>query len=113
VVLGLALLAGCTSGEDGGGTEPLAAACRLVLTEAPRAADQDDAAALSSFAARLAAEADTLSSSDAAELRPLVRAASVAADSSGETAAAQASADYARTLEATSTVCRAIRPTAG
>ncbi|MGQ2911527.1 MAG: hypothetical protein ACT6QI_08130 [Aeromicrobium sp.] len=61
------------------------------------------------FADALTAEADTLSTSDAAELRPLARAAAAVATTPTPTGteAAVVHADYLRTLAATADVCEA------
>lgn len=104
------LLAGCSTDADqgaGGGAEPLAAACGLVGEHVDRDVARDDVAAMRAFADALTAEADTLSTSDAAELRPLARAAAAVASTPTGTEAAVVHADYLRTLAATADVCEA------
>ncbi len=104
------LLAGCSTGADrgaAGGAGPLAAGCDLVEEHVDRDVARDDVAAMRTFADALTAEADTLSTSDAAELRPLARAAAAVATTPTGTEAAVVHADYLRTLAATADVCEA------
>lgn len=104
------LLAGCSAGADrdaAGGADPLAAGCDLVEEHVDRDVALDDVAAMRTFADALTAEADTLSTSDAAELRPLARAAAAVATTPTGTEAAVVHADYLRTLAATADVCEA------
>ncbi|KQO37272.1 MULTISPECIES: hypothetical protein [unclassified Aeromicrobium] len=104
------LLAGCSAGADrdaAGGADPLAAGCDLVEEHVDRDVARDDVAAMRTFADALTAEADTLSTSDAAELRPLARAAAAVATTPTGTEAADVHADYLRTLAATADVCEA------
>ncbi|WP_311209442.1 MULTISPECIES: hypothetical protein [unclassified Aeromicrobium] len=104
------LLAGCSAGADrdaAGGADPLAAGCDLVEKHVDGDVPRDDVAAMRTFADALTAEADTLSTSDAAELRPLARAAAAVATTPRGTEAAVVHADYLRTLAATADVCEA------
>lgn len=104
------LLTGCSTDADEeatGGVEPLAAGCAIVEEHVGRDVEPDDVAAMRAFADDLTAEADTLSTSDAAELRPLARAAAAVASTPTGTEAAVVHADYLRTLSATAEVCEA------
>lgn len=106
----LVLLTGCSTvaEEDAtGGAEPLAAGCAIVDEHVGRDVALDDAAAMRAFADDLTAEADTLSTSDAAELRPLARAAAAVVTTPTGAEAAVVHADYLRTLAATADVCEA------
>ncbi|MCR4512144.1 hypothetical protein [Aeromicrobium sp. 50.2.37] len=104
------LLTGCSTDADedaAAGADPLAAGCDLVEEHVARDVARDDVAAMRAFAEDLSAEADTLSTSDAAELRPLARAAAAVAEAPTEADPAAVHADYLRILAATSGVCEA------
>lgn len=101
-LVALLALTGCS--PRAGSSEPLEAGCRLVDAHDARRVDREDSGTLRAFAQRLGAEADALSSSDAAELRPLVRAAAAAAREPDDFAAYS---DYRRVLRATAGVCAA------
>lgn len=104
------LLTGCSVGADRdatGGADPLAAGCDLVEEHVDRDVARDDVAAMRTFADALTTEADTLSTSDAAELRPLARAAAAVAEAPTAADPAAVHADYLRILAATSSVCEA------
>lgn len=106
----VAVLAACSNDVDRGaadGTDPLATGCDLVRSHLDRDVARDDKAAMRAFADDLTAEADTLSTSDAAELRPLARAADAVADAATGSEADAVHADYLRTLGATAAVCEA------
>jgi hypothetical protein len=113
VVLAVTLLGACSSPDAvSDPADPLAAGCRLVAAQARLDVAQADAADLRSFSADLDAQADTLSTSDAAELRPMARAAAMLAQAPPGDDRDQARAEYRAVLEATSDVCAASR-TAG
>lgn len=113
VVLAVTLIGGCASPDPASDpAAPLAAGCRLVAAQARLDVAQVDAAELRSFSTSLDAQADALSTSDAAELRPLARAAATLAQAPPGDGREQARAEYRAVLEATSDVCAAAR-TAG
>ena len=113
VVLAVTLLGGCSSPNPASDpADPLAAGCRLVAAQARLDVAQVDTADLRSFSVDLDAQADVLSTSDAAELRPLSRAAATLAQAPPGDERDQARAEYRAVLEATSDVCTASR-TAG
>lgn len=107
VVLAVAVLAGCSTGGGPDAGNPLADGCRVVEDHASRRVAADDVRTLRAFSARLDAEADALSTSDAAELRPLARAAAAVAQAPDAAASETAYADYRSVLGATLDVCRA------
>lgn len=107
VVLAVAVLGGCSTGVGPGTEDPLADGCRVVEDHASRRVAQDEVRTLSAFSTRLDAEADALSTSDAAELRPLARAAAAVVQTPEGAASDLAYADYRRVLGATLDVCRA------
>ncbi len=110
VVLAVTLLGGCSSGGAASDpANPLAEGCRLVEAQTRLDVAQVDAAELRSFSADLDAQADTLSTSDAAELRPLARAAASLAQAPPGDERDEARAEYRAVLEATSDVCAASR----
>lgn len=110
LVTGSVLLAGCSVGSGRGGddaTDPLAAGCGVVERHQDLRVGREDTAALNRFSDELEAAADSLSTSDAAELRPLARAAAAVADAPPGADADAAYADYLQILAATSGVCAA------
>lgn len=110
VVVVAALLAACSpSGPADEQANPLAAGCRLVAAHAALDVSRDDTGGMRSFSRRLDAEADTVSSSDAAELRPLARAAAAVAQAPRGNDRVRALDDYRVVLAATERVCAAAR----
>lgn len=106
----VALVVGCSTGADpepATPDDPLADGCAVVEQAADGQVDLDDAAAVQALADRLTAEADALSTSDAAELRPLAGAAAVVARTPPGPDAEDVRDDYRRTLDATAAVCAA------